>query len=65
VIAAVLINLPIFLMAVGVLLVLLIVVSALHRAPSRPCPNCGASVKLTASDCAQCRYRLASYTFRR
>jgi hypothetical protein len=50
--------------ALAVLLLLLITASVLYQHPSRPCPNCGAAVKLTSRTCPRCYYQFAIFRWR-
>jgi hypothetical protein len=62
---AVLLNLTSFGLAVGGLVVLLIAVSLLHRAPTRPCHRCGRKVPLGRRICRNCGYDFEPVRFTR
>jgi hypothetical protein len=53
---AVILNLTTFGLAVGALLVLMVVVTLLHRHPTRPCHRCGKRVRLDQRVCRHCGY---------
>jgi predicted Zn-ribbon and HTH transcriptional regulator len=48
-----------------VLLGLLIAVTLLHRAPTRPCHRCGRRVKLEHRNCRRCGYEFEPIRFGR
>jgi hypothetical protein len=62
---AVLLNLTSFGLATLVLLGLLILVSAFHRPPTRPCHECGARVPLGLRVCRSCGYEFSPVRFSR
>ena len=57
-------NAGLFLGVVAGLVLLLIVASIVYQHPSRPCPNCGESVKLTSRTCTHCYYQFAVFRWR-
>jgi hypothetical protein len=60
---AVLLNLTSFgLVTVG-LIVLLVIVSLLHRGPTRPCHRCGRKVPLDKRVCGHCGYEFEPIRF--
>ena len=62
---AILLNLTSFgLTALG-LVVLLVVVSALYRGPTRPCHRCGRRVPLAKRVCGHCGYEFEPIRFTR
>jgi hypothetical protein len=62
--AGLVLNLGIFLAALGVVLVLLIVLAVLYRHPTRPCPKCGSRVRIDHRMCNRCGYRITIIHFR-
>ena len=62
---SVVLNLTNFGLATIGLLGLLIAVTLLHRAPTRPCHRCGRSVPLGRRTCQQCGYDFAPMRFTR
>ena len=56
---AVILNLTSFGLATLGLVALLIAVSLLHRAPTRPCHECGRRVALSRRTCRYCGYEFA------
>jgi hypothetical protein len=62
---AVLLNLTSFGLATLGLVGLLIAVSLLHRAPTRPCHRCGARVPLGRRVCRDCGYDFEPVRFTR
>lgn len=60
---AVILNLTTFGLAVLALLALLIVVSVLHRHPTRPCHRCGKRVRLDRRVCRHCGYEFEPIRF--
>jgi hypothetical protein len=62
---AMVLNLTSFGSATLGLVGLLIAVSLLHRAPTRPCHRCGARVPLGRRTCRGCGYDFAPMSFRR
>jgi hypothetical protein len=64
-IAAVVLNMVNFGVATLVLVGLLIAVTLLHRAPTRPCHRCGNSVPLGRRTCRRCGYDFAPMRFTR
>ncbi|MDX6633002.1 MAG: hypothetical protein QOG09_1118 [Solirubrobacterales bacterium] len=63
--ATILLNARTFLGGIAVLVLMLFLTARLHRHPSRPCPNCDETVRLTSNRCANCGYRFALFQFRR
>lgn len=63
VVAIVTLNLQILLGVAAGLVLLLVVVSRLHRHPSRVCPNCGRDARLSSNTCRHCRYRFEFFRF--
>jgi hypothetical protein len=53
---AIILNLTSFGLAIAALLVLLVVVTLLHRPPTRPCHRCGRRVRLDHRTCRHCGY---------
>jgi hypothetical protein len=62
---ALILNLTSFGLATAALLVLLIGVTLLHRAPTRPCHQCGAKVPLGRRVCRDCGYDFEPVRFTR
>jgi hypothetical protein len=62
---AVLINLTNFGLVVIGVTALLILVTALHRPPTRRCHQCGRRVKITARTCIYCGYDFSPVRFNR
>jgi hypothetical protein len=62
---AVILNLTTFGLAVFALLALLIIVSVLHRPPTRPCHRCGKRVRLDRRVCRHCGYEFGPVRFGR
>jgi hypothetical protein len=62
---AILLNLQTFGLAVAGVLLILILVTALHRPPTRPCHQCGRRVKITARTCMYCGYDFSPVNFER
>jgi hypothetical protein len=62
---AVLLNLTTFALAVGAVLLILILVTAMHRPPTRRCHECGRRVKLTSRTCMYCGYDFEPVRFHR
>jgi hypothetical protein len=60
---AVLLNLTSFGLAVLGLIALLIVVTLLHRPPTRPCHRCGRRVRLDHRVCRHCGYEFEPIRF--
>jgi hypothetical protein len=63
-VAAPILNIQIFLLGIFGLLALLVAVSALHRHPTRVCPQCGQKVRLDHGRCPTCRYRFSHFFWR-
>lgn len=63
--ATVTINLRIFLLVLVGVVGLLILVSRLYRHPSRPCPNCSETVRITSRTCPHCQHQFAWFRFGR
>jgi hypothetical protein len=62
---AILLDLTSFgIVVIGVTL-LLIMVTALHRPPTRPCHQCGRRVRITARTCIYCGYEFSPVRFHR
>jgi predicted amidophosphoribosyltransferase len=61
----VILNLTTFGLAVGALLGLLVTVTLLHRAPTRPCHRCGHRVRLDRRVCRHCGYEFEPVRFGR
>jgi hypothetical protein len=62
---AVLLNLTSFGLATLGLVALLVAVSLLHRAPTRPCHRCGKRVRLGRRTCPNCDYDFEPVRFTR
>jgi predicted amidophosphoribosyltransferase len=62
---AVILNIKSFGLATLGLVGLLIAVTLLHRAPSRPCHRCGRSVRLERRICRHCGYEFEPIRFGR
>jgi predicted amidophosphoribosyltransferase len=62
---AVILNLTSFGLATLALVALLILVSLLHRAPTRPCHRCGKRVRLGNRICPRCGYDFEPVRFTR
>jgi predicted amidophosphoribosyltransferase len=62
---AVLLNLTSFGLVVLGLLLLLGVVTVLHRPPTRPCHHCGRKVRLDKRKCPHCGYEFEPIRFGR
>ena len=62
---ALILNLTSFGLAVLVLVGLLVAVSLLHRAPTRPCHRCGRRVRLEHRTCRHCGYEFEPIRFGR
>jgi hypothetical protein len=62
---ALILNLTSFGIAVLALVGLLVAVSLLHRAPTRPCHRCGRRVKLEHRTCRHCGYEFEPIRFGR
>jgi hypothetical protein len=62
---AVILNLTSFGLATLGLVGLLIAVTLLHRAPTRPCHRCGAQVRLGLRVCRECGYDFEPVRFSR
>jgi hypothetical protein len=62
---AVILNLTSFGLATASLVALLIGVTLLHRAPTRPCHRCGANVPLGRRVCRDCGYDFEPVRFTR
>jgi predicted Zn-ribbon and HTH transcriptional regulator len=60
---AVILNLTTFGLVVLALVALLIVVSVLHRHPTRPCHRCGKRVRLERRVCRNCGYEFEPIRF--
>lgn len=63
--ATVVLDIKIVMSALGGLVILLILVSRLYNHPSRPCPNCGRTIRVTSRTCRHCLYELVTFQFRR
>jgi hypothetical protein len=62
---AILLDLTSFgIVVIGVTL-LLIMVTALHRPPTRPCHQCGRRVRITSRTCIYCGYEFSPVRFHR
>lgn len=64
-ILAVVLNLTNFGLATAGLVGLLIAVTLLHRAPTRPCHRCGRAVPLGRRTCGRCGYDFEPVRFTR
>ena len=62
---AVILNLTNFGLATLTLVALLVAVSLLHRAPTRPCHRCGRKVALGRRVCRDCGYDFEPVRFTR
>ena len=62
---ALILNATSFGLAVAILVGLLIAVSLLHRAPTRPCHRCGRRVRLERRVCRYCGYDFEPVRFGR
>jgi len=62
---AIILNLTSFGLATLGLLGLLVAVTLLHRAPTRPCHRCGAKVPLGRRVCRECGYDFEPVRFSR
>ena len=62
---AVILNIKTFGGATLLLVALLIVVTLLHRAPTRPCHHCGRRVRLERRVCRHCGYEFEPIRFGR
>jgi predicted amidophosphoribosyltransferase len=62
---AVILNLTSFGLATLGLIALLVAVTLLHRAPTRPCHRCGKRVKLGTRICPVCGYDFEPVRFTR
>jgi predicted amidophosphoribosyltransferase len=62
---AVLLNLTSFGLATLGLVGLMIAVTILHRAPTRPCHRCGRNVRLERRTCRHCGYEFEPIRFGR